>query len=314
MKAIKTEVEIGKKVQIGISEKEKEVLLNDWLGKYGSIPANFCDDPWNESDALSQLNNALTKDCAKEFISAEQNHTKRIEDSKILLKKIDNNEVTALAHAVAEGTYLNEFRKNVFCKTSVAYRPIFKKIAELGGSTNWRDCFFMRSTEMTELLEGKKIFIPKLIKQRGAVGVYRTEKAINKMLDQDVVNGFVEYIESMHGSNNAKVEGVTSVKGHSANKGKVKGIVKIILGSKDFHKLNPGEILVTTMTSVDFVPVMERAAAFVTNEGGITSHASIVAREMNKPCIIGTKNATQILKDGDMVEVDANNGVVKILK
>jgi len=59
---------------------------------------------------------------------------------------------------------------------------------------------------------------------------------------------------------------------------------------------------------------MARAAAFVTNEGGITSHASIVAREMGKPCIIGTKNATQILKDGDLVEVDANNGVIKIIE
>lgn len=68
------------------------------------------------------------------------------------------------------------------------------------------------------------------------------------------------------------------------------------------------------MTSVDFVPIMKRASAFVTDEGGITSHASIVSREMNKPCIIGTKIATQVLKDGDLVEVDANNGVVKILK
>ena len=83
---------------------------------------------------------------------------------------------------------------------------------------------------------------------------------------------------------------------------------------KDFYKLNRGDILVTTMTSVDFVPVMEKAGAFVTNEGGITSHASIVAREMNKPCIIGTQNATQVLRDGDLVEVDADKGIVKIVK
>lgn len=52
----------------------------------------------------------------------------------------------------------------------------------------------------------------------------------------------------------------------------------------------------------------------MTNEGGITTHAAIVSREMNKPCIVGTKNATQILKDGDLVEVDADNGVIKILE
>lgn len=65
------------------------------------------------------------------------------------------------------------------------------------------------------------------------------------------------------------------------------------------------------MTSVDFIPAMEKASAFVTNEGGVTSHASIVSREMNKPCIIGTRIATKIFKDGDLVEVDANNGIVR---
>ncbi len=56
---------------------------------------------------------------------------------------------------------------------------------------------------------------------------------------------------------------------------------------------------------------MQKAAAFVTNEGGIVSHASIVARELKKPCIVGTKNATQVLKDGDHVEVDATRGIVR---
>ena len=65
------------------------------------------------------------------------------------------------------------------------------------------------------------------------------------------------------------------------------------------------------MTMPRYLPAMVRAAAFVTDEGGITCHAAIIAREMRKPCIIGTKIATQVLKDGDMVEVDADNGVVR---
>ena len=68
------------------------------------------------------------------------------------------------------------------------------------------------------------------------------------------------------------------------------------------------------MTTPDFVPAMKKASAFITDEGGITCHAVIIAREMKKPCIIGTKIATQILKDGDLVEVDADNGVVRILE
>ena len=59
---------------------------------------------------------------------------------------------------------------------------------------------------------------------------------------------------------------------------------------------------------------MKKASAFITDEGGITCHASIMAREMKKPCIIGTKIATQVLKDGDLVEVDAQRGIVRILK
>ena len=67
------------------------------------------------------------------------------------------------------------------------------------------------------------------------------------------------------------------------------------------------------MTTPDFVPAMRNAAAIVTDEGGVTSHAAIVSREMNKPCIIGTKIATQVFKDGDVVEVDAEKGVVRKL-
>jgi pyruvate,water dikinase len=74
-----------------------------------------------------------------------------------------------------------------------------------------------------------------------------------------------------------------------------------------------GEILVTGMTRPEFVPLMRRAAAIVTDEGGITCHAAIVSRELNKPCIIGTKFATHILKDGDEVLVDANQGIITIL-
>lgn len=68
------------------------------------------------------------------------------------------------------------------------------------------------------------------------------------------------------------------------------------------------------MTNPDYVPAMRKASAFITDEGGILCHAAIVSREMKKPCIVGTKFATQILKDGDLVEVDADIGTVKILK
>lgn len=108
------------------------------------------------------------------------------------------------------------------------------------------------------------------------------------------------------------VEG-KNIKGQIAHKGKVQGVVRIIR-KKDFISLvKEGEILVSPMTTPDYLPAMKKASAFVTDEGGITSHAAIAARELKKPCIIGTKIATQVLKDGDIVEVDADRGIVTIL-
>jgi len=111
-----------------------------------------------------------------------------------------------------------------------------------------------------------------------------------------------------------KVAATPEIKGQIAFKGRVTGRVRKILKTSEISTLKKGEILVTYMTVPDFLPAMQKAAAFVTDEGGITCHAAIVAREMNKPCIIGTKIATKVLHDGDRVEIDAYVGVVKILK
>jgi pyruvate,water dikinase len=79
-------------------------------------------------------------------------------------------------------------------------------------------------------------------------------------------------------------------------------------------KMKPGNILVSISTQPDLLPAMKKAAAFVTDQGGVTSHAAIVAREMKTPCVIATKIATQVLHDGDLVDVDADTGLVKVLK
>jgi phosphohistidine swiveling domain-containing protein/DNA-binding Xre family transcriptional regulator len=104
------------------------------------------------------------------------------------------------------------------------------------------------------------------------------------------------------------------ISGQVASQGYAKGIARIVLSVGDFNKLKDGEVLVTGMTRPEFLPVMKKAAAIVTNEGGITCHAAIVSRELGKPCIIGTKNATELIKDGDLVEVRAHHGTVRILR
>lgn len=116
--------------------------------------------------------------------------------------------------------------------------------------------------------------------------------------------------------NNIEIEQITvketdTVKGQTAMRGDVKGRVRIIMKKENIRNIQQGEILVTAMTTPDYLPAMHKAAAIITDEGGITCHAAIVARELKKPCIIGTKIATKVLKDGDLVEVDAEKGLVK---
>ena len=106
----------------------------------------------------------------------------------------------------------------------------------------------------------------------------------------------------------------TELRGNTAFAGKVVGRVRVVFSGEDFNTFQTGEILVTSMTRPEFVPLMKKASAVITDEGGITCHAAIVSRELKIPCIIGTRVVTQILKDGDLVEVDAVNGVVKILE
>ena len=107
---------------------------------------------------------------------------------------------------------------------------------------------------------------------------------------------------------------IREIRGNIAQMGFAKGIVKIVMSVKDLPKVKKGDILVTYMTSPNFLPAMKLASAFITDEGGLTCHAAIVAREMGKPCIIGTKIATKVFKDGDFIEVNANTGMVKKIK
>lgn len=104
-----------------------------------------------------------------------------------------------------------------------------------------------------------------------------------------------------------------SIQGNCAVPGMVRGRVKICRGVEEISKMRKGDILVACMTQPEFVPAMRMASAVITDEGGLTCHAAIVSRELGIPCVIGTKIATRVLKDGDMVEVDANKGIVRKL-
>lgn len=111
----------------------------------------------------------------------------------------------------------------------------------------------------------------------------------------------------------AEIEHVDEFRGTPASLGKVEAEVLIITREEDFSKMKKGTILVSVMTRPEYVPIMKKAAGIITDEGGLTCHAAVVSREFRIPCIVGTKIATRVLKDGDRVELDASKGIVRVI-
>jgi len=127
----------------------------------------------------------------------------------------------------------------------------------------------------------------------GKIEEFSTKSEIEMIIQQEEVTEFT-----------AVEKGIKELHGQTAFKGKVSGKAE---------KVSEGDILVASMTTPGMIQAMRKAAAFVTDEGGVLCHAAIVAREFRKPCIIGTKKATAVLDNGVEVEVDADNGIVRIL-
>ena len=145
----------------------------------------------------------------------------------------------------------------------------------------------------------------KSIKERLKQCVYYTERRVEVIYTGAQAKKLFKAVERGVDKN------ISEIKGQTAMPGKARGVVKIIIRAKDMPKMNKGDILVSIATDPDIVPAMKKAAAIVTEQGGITSHAAIVSRELGIPCVIGTKIATKVFKDGDVVEVDAEKGVVR---
>lgn len=136
--------------------------------------------------------------------------------------------------------------------------------------------------------------------------------------DNDTVNILTgkeaeEFHKNIKRISSNNYDDIKEIAGSIAFRGKVEGIVKIINTPSDMSKMEYGDILVSAQTSPSIISAMKKASAFVTDEGGLTCHAAIVSREMNTPCVVGTKIASHVLKDGDRVEVDAEKGIVRKL-
>lgn len=198
--------------------------------------------------------------------------------------------INRLFEEAQELVYFRTQRTDVWIELLFLSRPILKALAKKYKLTP-ND---LKYYTLESLVEGKPKRLPKKF---GVIG----NKGKTYFFDKPQI-----------AEENKKI--LSEVKGATAQKGIVTGIVKIVSTVKDLPKVKAGDIMVTFMTSPNFMPAMRLAAAFVTDEGGLTCHAAIVAREMKKPCVTGTKIATKTFRDGDVVEVDADNGIIKLIK
>ncbi len=185
------------------------------------------------------------------------------------------------------------------------HRSLLAEIAKRLKLTRFQAQFMLMDEAREALLKNK--VNRRVLRERLKQCAYYTEQGI------EVVYTGARAKKLATGAQRSISRDISEIKGQTAQPGMARGIVKIIIRAKDMVKMNEGDILVSVATDPDIVPAMKKAAAIVTEQGGITSHAAIVSRELGVPCIIGTKIATQVFKDGDRVEVNANHGWVRKL-
>ncbi len=182
-----------------------------------------------------------------------------------------------------------------------------KLLAEISDRIDYNadDIKYANETEIASLILEQKPSL-QVLKERRSMSAFVWTREGYSVLVGDEARELREHL--LGGETHDEVD---DIRGLSASTGKAKGVVRVVNSSTEINKVNDGDILVAVMTRPDYVPAMKKAAAIVTDEGGITSHAAIVSRELGIPCIIGTKVATSVFKDGDLVQVNANHGWVR---
>jgi phosphohistidine swiveling domain-containing protein len=165
---------------------------------------------------------------------------------------------------------------------------------------------WMSSIELFNALKGKGVPAESILSEREKAFGIIVENGKNIIITGKKLNGVVEHLLG-------KTEVIKEFEGLIANRGRVNGVARVILSPEELSKIKKGDILVVPETTPDFVPSLYFAKGIIADMGGITSHAAVISRELNIPCVVGTKIATRVLKDGDLVEVDAEKGIVRIL-
>jgi len=281
--------------------------IGDHVTKYGWYPVyNYEYKPWNKNDFLKQLTGI--KDPKKELGKLNTALRQNKLNYTNTIKAISNNKkLVRIAKIVHEYVYLRDDRIDVFKMVLYTAQPFYRELER-----RWKlpkySSMHLTIKEIEEKLSGEKGFVMEELAARlknKYICYYQGENP-TVISDKKEIQYIKEKILQLKDYRNLK-----SCKGMTACTGKKNGRVRIIMSQKDVKKMKVGEILVSNMTHPDYMVAIKKASAIVTDEGGVTCHAAIISRELQTPCIIGTKIVTEVFKDGDMVEVNANNGIIR---
>ncbi|MFH0971105.1 MAG: PEP-utilizing enzyme [Candidatus Micrarchaeota archaeon] len=287
-----------RELKLGKLWKEFQRHMNKW----DWLAYDYENGAMGEEEFGKRFEEAL-KNPEKEIEKIRKNASENEKKRNAALKEVGHKKGGRLGALLGELAYFKEYRKGLMSKALCLMEPLYVEIARRIG-VELKFARYLVPEELEEALENPAKWSG-ILKERWEYSVYIQEGEKHKILVGDEAK---KYMHSL------KMEKPTAeLKGTIACMGKVTGRVKILFKPSDMAKMQQGDIIVSAMTTPDLIPAIKKAAAIVTDTGGMTCHAAIVSREFNIPCIIGTQHATAILKDGDLVEVDATKGIIRKL-
>jgi len=302
-----------KELKKALKEKKKIYKkIVEHSKKWEWLPIQAEENPYDVNFFIGELQSLLKTPGKIEIRILELNeHIKSIKAKKIhLIKtlKIDPFHQRLIA-VFQEWVYLKDFRRAIISQERLYSRPLY---AEIGKRLNLsgREVRFLAPDELIKPLDktGKLPTKEEIYSRMKTFVLIRHNQKIQLLTGEKAENIISKELPI------PKSAGEKILKGTSASPGVVTGKVKIVLGIQDTPKINNGDILVARQTTPDLLGAMKKSSAIITDEGGLLCHAAIVSRELKLPCIVGAKVATKLLRDGYMVKVDADNGIISVLE
>jgi phosphohistidine swiveling domain-containing protein len=294
----------NKKINIKSDIYKRE--LKKVYDKFYWLTLGYYDEPLATLTSYENRLLVLTKKNPVKLLQVLKNNFKKEQKEKrLVIAKLSQAE-KKVAKVAGEVSYLKDYFKFSTNKLQLFGEIIFQEISKRTGLNVGFIKDLSHADAIVLALTGKYNKKEASVYQRHAVFVSLTGKIRTRhigALADKYEKKFLTYSKNITGE----------FKGRTACAGKVSGRAKIVHSPKDFHKVNKGDILVVMNTGPDFVPILSRVAAIVAEEGGITAHVSVISREMKIPCVVGISHISKEIKDDDWLEVDASQGIIKIL-